>query len=140
MIKNEGNQLHNSGQYEEAAAKYLLAKTNLEGDVSPQAKNIVKSCSLNLAMCYLKTKNYASVIEHASSVIDSGDSGNLKALYRRGMAYKVGNLSRLSLCFNSSLILLHHHPLASSSSSFSLVFALSMLPFSCAIVSSRVQG
>jgi hypothetical protein len=97
MIKNEGNQLHNSGQYEEAAAKYLLAKTNLEGDVSPQAKNIIKSCSLNLAMCYLKTKNYASVVEHASSVINSGDSGNLKALYRRGMAYKVGNLPRLSL-------------------------------------------
>lgn len=56
----------------------------------PQAMSIVKSCSLNLAICFLKTGQHEQVVIHASSVLESGDPGNLKALYRRGMAYKVG--------------------------------------------------
>ena len=85
-IKEEGNALHKQGKYAEAAEKYQAAKGNLEGNESAAAQQVKKSCSLNLASCYLKTQQHDLVVEECGSVLHD-DSNNLKALYRRGQAY-----------------------------------------------------
>lgn len=85
-VKEEGNVLHKEGKYEAAAEKYQQAKSNLEGNDTAAAQQVKKSCSLNLASCYLKTQQHDLVIEECGSVLHV-DATNLKALYRRGQAY-----------------------------------------------------
>ena len=85
-IKEEGNALHRQGKFAEAAEKYQAAKRNLEGNDSAAALQVKKSCSLNLASCYLKTGQHDLVVEECGLVIRD-DAHNLKALYRRGQAY-----------------------------------------------------
>ena len=85
-IKEEGNALHRQGKFAEAAEKYQAAKRNLEGNDTAAARQVKKSCSLNLASCYLKTGQHDLVVEECGLVIRD-DAHNLKALYRRGQAY-----------------------------------------------------
>ncbi len=40
----------------------------------------------NLSLCYLKLKNYEVVVSFTNQVLGQ-DSGNVKARYRRGLAY-----------------------------------------------------
>ena len=47
-------------------------------------------CNSNLAMCNLKLKEYKQCIHFATKVIDI-DPGNIKAIYRRGMAHLACN-------------------------------------------------
>jgi len=44
------------------------------------------SCNSNLAACYLELKKYKQCISYCDKVI-AKDPKNIKALYRRGMAY-----------------------------------------------------
>ena len=85
-VKEEGNALHKQGKFAEAAEKYQQAKSNLEGNDTAAAQQVKKSCSLNLASCYLKTEQHGLVVEECGSVLYV-DGYNLKALYRRGQAY-----------------------------------------------------
>ncbi|KAF7110011.1 hypothetical protein CFC21_110179 [Triticum aestivum] len=93
MLKRQGNQLHGRGQYADAAAKYKLARDSVKNGVPSAAGRALQlQCSVNLMACYLKLGEFEECVNEGSEVL-SYESGDAKAYYRRGQAYKqLGNL------------------------------------------------
>ncbi len=50
-------------------------------------KDFIMPAYSNLALCHLKLGNYDSVLVYANQTLIQ-DNSNIKAFYRRGMAYK----------------------------------------------------
>ncbi|KAI5065240.1 hypothetical protein GOP47_0019935 [Adiantum capillus-veneris] len=95
-LKNQGNQLHGQGNYKEAIEKYSRGKENLLRVTTPEAAALLLACSLNLMSCYLKTGEFDKAVAEGTEVLRN-DANNLKALYRRGQAYR--ELGKLRLAF-----------------------------------------
>jgi FK506-binding protein 4/5 len=91
--KEEGNELYKMQKYSRAARKYNKALDFFQYDatLTKEQKNkvnkeLILPCRLNLAACYLILKNYKDVIEHTTKALEI-EGSNVKALYRRGVAY-----------------------------------------------------
>ena len=89
VIKNEGNEKVRRGDYSGAIESFNSALTNLESCVTPDASviAILQSVRLNMALCFLKLEQFENCIETCSSILQK-DSNNVKALFRRGVAYR----------------------------------------------------
>ncbi|CEG36154.1 tetratricopeptide repeat-containing protein [Plasmopara halstedii] len=91
--KDEGNELFRDGNFKHAAARYVKALTHAskffdlsEGD-KEEVNAIKLSLFLNLAQCYLKLESYSKAVANCNEAL-ALESKNVKALYRRAMAYE----------------------------------------------------
>ena len=67
---------------------------NSRGDAVRYIAEIEIPCCLNLAHCYLKQEDWHLAIKYSSQVLEN-DPSNVKAMYRRGVAYtKIGEIER----------------------------------------------
>lgn len=92
IAKEKGNVAFKAGKNERAKKLWDRAKQAVEYDDSfdsenkKTAKEIKRSCELNLAAVNLKSGNFKQACKEATQVLEA-DSFHLKALYRRAQAY-----------------------------------------------------
>jgi len=90
--KEQGNELFKNGKYQRAIAKYKKAvdffeyEHGLKDEEKAKSKELMVPCWNNMAIGHVKLGDYAKVIETCNKVLEK-DANNLKALYRRGIAY-----------------------------------------------------
>ncbi|CAG5980477.1 peptidyl-prolyl cis-trans isomerase FKBP5 [Menidia menidia] len=101
-VKNKGNQYFKAGLYRQAVIQYQRIISWLEMECGyglEQLKKIndfVLRAHLNLALCFLRLKEFSQVVENCNKVIEL-DDGNEKALYRRGEARLLRNEFSLAM-------------------------------------------
>jgi tetratricopeptide (TPR) repeat protein len=92
QLKNEGNQLHSQGKYQEACAKYERAKSNVEGENCQESRDLHRACTLNLSSCYLNLNQLEACIAQCDEVLSAGEVGARLCLSLEG--YLVNYLVR----------------------------------------------
>lgn len=86
--KAEGNALFKSARYEDAIVQYTKAVQGVGDEPkNDEEKAILVDCHNNRAVCYMQQQNYRQVIQDCTSALDV-EPGNLKALFRRSMAFE----------------------------------------------------
>uniref|UniRef100_A0A8D3BGW1 peptidylprolyl isomerase n=1 Tax=Scophthalmus maximus TaxID=52904 RepID=A0A8D3BGW1_SCOMX len=101
-VKHKGNQYFKAGLYFQAVIQYQRIVCWLEmecGSGIEQQKKIQEvllTSHLNLALCFLRIKEFSQVVENCNKVIEIEES-NEKALYRRGEARLLRNEFTLAL-------------------------------------------
>ncbi|XP_074266594.1 uncharacterized protein LOC141589871 [Silene latifolia] len=97
LVKDRGNSFFREGNFVLAARHYIQAIKLVcflglpPAHDQPVATSLCLSLVLNLAVCELKLSQYNRVCCYCSFVL-SFDPTNVKALYRRGLAFKHLNL------------------------------------------------
>ena len=92
--KDKGTHLFQEGRFTFAEKRFIKSMTYLEQlsptelplDMRKQCCTLQTQIHLNIAVCNLKTEKWDIVIKHCDVVI-SEDDKNVKALYRKGLAY-----------------------------------------------------
>lgn len=84
--KEAGNEHLKQGNAKAAVDSYKEGIDFVEYETAADAKAIYKTLQLNIAQAYLKLNKNKEAAEAAGKVLKD-DSINLKALYRRGLAY-----------------------------------------------------
>ncbi|XP_071350129.1 peptidyl-prolyl cis-trans isomerase FKBP5 [Trachinotus anak] len=101
-VKHKGNQYFKTGRYFQAVVQYQRIVSWLEmecGTGIEQQKRIhdfILTAHLNLALCFLRIKEFSQAVENCNKVIEL-DESNEKALYRRGEARLLRNEFSLAL-------------------------------------------
>ncbi|XP_037534633.1 peptidyl-prolyl cis-trans isomerase FKBP5 [Nematolebias whitei] len=101
-VKSKGNQYFRAGRYQQAVIQYqrIISWLELEcGSGMEQYKSIqhyVMTAHLNLALCFLRIKEFSQVVDNCNKVIEQ-DESNEKALYRRGGARLLRNEYSLAM-------------------------------------------
>ncbi|XP_071768768.1 peptidyl-prolyl cis-trans isomerase FKBP5 [Centroberyx gerrardi] len=101
-VKHKGNQYFKAGWYHQAIILYQRIVSWLEmecGAGMEQQKRIqdfLLISQLNLALCFLRLKEFSHVVENCNKVIEL-DGRNEKALYRRGEARLLRNEFSLAM-------------------------------------------
>ncbi|TDH13949.1 hypothetical protein EPR50_G00038620 [Perca flavescens] len=101
-VKHKGNQYFKTGLYYQAVIQYQRIVSWLEmecGNGLDQHKKIqtfILTSHLNLALCFLRIKEFSQAVEHCNKAIEL-DENNEKALYRRGEARLLRNEFSLAM-------------------------------------------
>eukprot|EP00730_Choanoeca_flexa_P018926 TRINITY_DN9230_c0_g1_i1.p1 TRINITY_DN9230_c0_g1~~TRINITY_DN9230_c0_g1_i1.p1 ORF type:complete len:554 (+),score=158.88 TRINITY_DN9230_c0_g1_i1:134-1663(+) len=85
-LKSEGNAFFKAEQYRQAVDKYEKAIDNLKMNMTEKSATITQACRLNLSLCYIRLNEPAKAVPLCDKVLEKG--ANLKAHYRRGLAYE----------------------------------------------------
>lgn len=93
-LKEQGTDLFKKKLFGEATIKYEDAASYSVGegisgdDIPEEERPLYISCWSNAAMCYIKLKEWADATRACNNVLEmeSEESSNIKALYRRGLA------------------------------------------------------
>lgn len=84
--KEIGNEYLKQGNAKAAVDSYKEGIDFVEHETAADAKAIFKTLQLNIAQAYLKINKNKDAAEAATKVLKE-EPANLKALYRRGVAY-----------------------------------------------------
>ncbi|XP_028261381.1 peptidyl-prolyl cis-trans isomerase FKBP5 [Parambassis ranga] len=101
-VKNKGNQYFKAGRYYQAVIQYQRIISWLEMecgtglDQQKRIQNYVLTAHLNLALCFLRLKDFSQAVDNCNKAIEL-DGSNEKALYRRGEARLLRNEFSLAM-------------------------------------------
>jgi peptidylprolyl isomerase len=86
-LKTEGTEFFQNKNYQDAVNKYKDAASYAVNEGTDEEHALYVSCSLNVAMCSIKLKEWADAVKACTSVLKMDfEEKNIKALYRRGLA------------------------------------------------------
>ena len=86
-LKTEGTEFFQNKKYQDAVTKYEDAANYAVNEGSDEERALYVSCSLNVAMCNIKLKEWGGAVKACTSVlVMDNEANNIKALYRRGLA------------------------------------------------------